>query len=134
MALVFALVLVMKNLFFEPLARAMETREARIERAANAWEDAQSQIRGAAKEVSLAVNAARGEGYSLLDQARTEAHATARAELDKSREETQRHIADAKKRLSEETARATRELDAQSNRLAASLASRILGRSIEDVA
>ena len=38
-AVVFALVLVLKNLFFEPLATAMETRQGKIDRAATAWED-----------------------------------------------------------------------------------------------
>jgi F0F1-type ATP synthase membrane subunit b/b' len=130
MALVFGLVLVMKSLFFEPLARTMEARQERIERAARAWEEAQSTIRAAAGEVTAAVGAARNEGYGLLERARTEAQTKARADLDRSREEAQRQLEDAKKDLAEAAAQAVRDLEGQAETLARSLASRILGREV----
>lgn len=130
MALVFALVLVLKSLFFEPLALAMETRQERIERAARAWDEAQSTIRAASAEVTAAVTAARNEGYGLLDRGRTEALAKARAELDSSREAAQNQLNEAKKELAEASNRAVRELEKQAEALARSLASRILGRVV----
>jgi F0F1-type ATP synthase membrane subunit b/b' len=130
MALVFALVLVLKSLFFEPLARTMETRNERIDRAARAWEDAQKTIRAAAAEVTAAVTASRNEGYGLLDRARTEALATARAELESSRDEAQNQLNEAKKQLAEASDRAVGELEGQAGALARSLASRILGRDV----
>jgi F0F1-type ATP synthase membrane subunit b/b' len=130
MALVFALVLVLKTLFFEPLARAMETRTERIERAARAWDDAQKTIRAASAEVAAAVTAARNEGYGLLDRARTDALAKARAVLDSSRDEAQKRVTDAKKELAEASDRAVRELEGQAETLARALASRILGRDV----
>jgi F-type H+-transporting ATPase subunit b len=130
MALVFLLVLVMKSLFFEPLARTMEAREARIERAARAWDEAQSTIRAAAAEVTAAVGSARNEGYGLLEQARAEAQTRARADLDRSREEAQKQLEAAKKDLADSAARAVRDLEGQAEALARSLASRILGREV----
>ncbi len=130
MALVFALVLVLKNLFFEPLARTIETRKERIDRAARAWDEAQETIRSAVFEVTGAVTAARNEGYGLLDRARTEATAKARAELDSSREEAQRQVRDGKKQLAEASDRAVSELEGQVDGLARSLAARILGRDV----
>jgi F0F1-type ATP synthase membrane subunit b/b' len=130
MALVFALVLVLKSLFFEPLARTMETRTERMERAARAWDDAQKTIRAASSEVTAAVTAARNEGYGLLDRARADAMAKARAELDSSRDEAQNQLNQAKKELSEASDRAVRELESQADALARSLASRILGRDV----
>jgi F-type H+-transporting ATPase subunit b len=130
MALVFVLVLALKNLFFEPLALAMETRQARIDRAENAWGDAQKTIADAGSQVSAAVAAARNEGYGLLDQTRADAQSQARSELERRRDEAHRQITDARNRLEEETERAVRELESQSNVLAASLASRILGRDL----
>jgi F-type H+-transporting ATPase subunit b len=130
MALVFALVLAMKNLFFEPLAGAMETRQGRIDRAEHAWSDAQKTIAAAGGRVSSAVSTARNEGYGMLDHARAEAQSKARAELERHRDEAQREIADARKRLQDETERAVRELESQAGSLAASLASRILGRDV----
>jgi F0F1-type ATP synthase membrane subunit b/b' len=130
MALVFALVLLLKSLFFEPLARTMEARQDRIDRAARAWDDAQSTIRAASAEVAAAVSAARNEGYVLLDRARAEALAKARTELDTSREEVQKRLNGAKKELAEASSRAVRELEGQAETLARSLASRILGREV----
>jgi len=130
MALVFALVLVLKSLFFEPLARTMETRKERIERAAHAWNEAQKTIRAAAAEVTGAVTAARNEGYGLLDRARTEAQSNARVKLDSSREEAQNVRNDAKRELTEASDRAVRELEGQADALARSIASRILGRDV----
>jgi F0F1-type ATP synthase membrane subunit b/b' len=130
MALVFALVLVLKSLFFEPLARTMETRNERIDRAARAWDEAQSTIRAASAEVAAAVSSARNEGYGLLDRARTEALAKARETLDSSREEVQIQLNEAKKDLADASNRAVRELEAQAEALARSLASRILGRDV----
>jgi len=130
MALVFALVLVLKNLFFEPLARTIETRKERIDRAARAWDEAQETIRSAAAEVAGAVTAARNEGYGLLDRARSEAMAKARAELDSSREEAQSQVRDGKKQLAEASERAVFELEGQADGLARSLAGRILGREV----
>lgn len=130
MALVFALVLVLKSLLFEPLARTMETRQERIERAARAWDDAQKTIRAAAAEVTGAVTAARNEGYGLLDRARAEALASARGKLDSSREEAQNELNAAKNDLAEASERAVRELEGQADALARSIASRILGRDV----
>jgi ATP synthase F0 subunit b len=130
MALVFALVLALKNLFFEPLAQAMETREARIRRAEGAWDEAQKTIQSASQQVSSAVQAARNEGYGLLDEARRGATARARAAVDETRGEAQRKIAEAKASLEAETGRALKSLEAQADELAASLAGRILGRNV----
>lgn len=130
MALVFALVLVLKNLFFEPLAQAMEARQERIDRADHAWSSAQKTIEEARNRVSGAVGAARNEGYGILDETRAEAQTKARAELERHRAEAHEQIVEAKKRLQEETARAVRELESQADTLASSLASRILGRDV----
>jgi len=130
MVLVFALVLVLKSLFFEPLARTMETRKERIDRAARAWDEAQKTIQAASAEVTAAVTTARNDGYGLLDRARSEALAKARAELDSNRDEAQKQLNEARKELAEASDRAVRELEGQADALARSLASRILGRDV----
>lgn len=129
-ALVFGLVFVLKNAFFEPLAQAMETRQGRIDRAATAWDDAQKTIEDARAEVAAAVQETRNEGYSLLDEARTEAQQKARTELDAGRDAAQQQIAEAKKTLSGETDKAVRKLEQDANILAAQIATRILGREV----
>lgn len=129
-ALVFGLVFVLKNAFFEPLATAMETRQDRVERAASAWDDAQQTINNSRAEVAAAVQETRNEGYRLLDEARSEAQQKARAELEQGREATQKQIADAKKRLSDEADKAVLKLESEAELLAAQIATRILGRDV----
>ena len=128
--LVFALVFVLKNAFFEPLAKAMETRQDRIDRAATAWDDAQKTIDEARGEVATAVQATRNEGYRLLDEARTEAQQKARAELDQGRDAAQKQIAEARQRLSDETDVAVSKLERDAETLAGEIAGRILGREV----
>lgn len=128
--LVFGLVFVLKNAFFEPLATAMETRQDRVERAASAWDDAQKTISDSRAEVAAAVQQTRNEGYRLLDEARSDAQQTARAELDQGRESSQKQIADAKKRLSDEADKAVLKLERDAESLAGEIASRILGRDV----
>jgi F0F1-type ATP synthase membrane subunit b/b' len=130
LAIVFALVFVLKNHLFEPLARAMETRKATLERAANAWTDAEQTIDGARRRLDEAVKQTRNEGYEQLDKTRGEAQKKARAELDDSRETAQQQIADAQRRLKEETDRAVKSLETEADGLARSIASRILGRDV----
>ena len=129
-ALVFGLVFVLKNNFFEPLAQAMAMRRDRIDRAATAWDDAQKTIDEARAEVAAAVQATRNEGYRLLDEARTEAQRKTRAELEEGRDDVQKQIAEAKKRLSDETDRAVQKLEGDADALASQIASRILGRKV----
>jgi F0F1-type ATP synthase membrane subunit b/b' len=80
--------------------------------------------------VTAAVTAARNEGYGLLERARADALAKARADLDSGREEAQRQLLEAKRSLAEASHRAVRELDSQAEALARLLASRILGRDV----
>ena len=130
LALVFALVLVLKRLFFEPLAQAIETRESRIDRAANAWGDAERDIGQARARVAGAVQTARNEGYVLLDGVRNDARSTARSQIDASRDEAQRQIEEARRELSRETDQAVQKLENEADALAAAIAGRILGREI----
>ena len=130
-ALVFALVLVLKNFFFEPLAQAMETRQASVDRAASAWDDAQKTIDKARTDVAAAVQMARNEGYQWLDEARSGAQAKVKTSLDEQRGATQKQIAEARQQLSNETDEAVLSLERDAHLLASQIASKILGRDLE---
>lgn len=129
-ALVFGLVFVLRNTFFEPLARAIETRQQKISSAANASADADRALENARTTVSAAVQSTRNDGYVLLDQARADAQQTTLGELDAHRQDAQRQLADARDELRNETARAVASLESESQTLAAQIAGRILGREI----
>ncbi len=129
-ALVFALVLVLKNFFFEPLAQAMETRQASVDSAASAWDDAQQTIDKARADVAAAVQSARNEGYQWLDDARSDAQVKARASSDDVRAETQKLIIEARQRLSDETDKAVISLERDAQALASQIAGKVLGRDV----
>ncbi|GMR23017.1 MAG: hypothetical protein BMS9Abin37_1407 [Acidobacteriota bacterium] len=129
-ALVFGLVFVLKNAFFEPLAQAMETRQDRIDRAATAWDDAVKTIADARADVFAAVQATRNEGYRLLDEARTEAQQKTRVDLDEGRAAAHQQIAEARKRLADETEKAVQKIEQDAAALASEIAGRILGRDV----
>ena len=130
-ALVFALVLVLKNFFFEPLAQAIDTRQANIDRAASAWDDAQKTIHKARADVAAAVQMARHDGYQWLDEARSGAQAKVKTSLDEQRGATQKQIVEARQRLSDETDEAVLSLERDAQVLASQIASKILGRELE---
>ena len=130
-ALVFALVFVLKNFFFEPLAQAMGTRQASVDRAASAWDDAQKTIDKARTDVAAAVQMARNEGYQWLDEARSGAQAKVKTSLDEQRGATQKQIAEARQQLSNETDEAVLSLERDAHLLASQIASKILGRDLE---
>ncbi|HEY3886098.1 MAG TPA: hypothetical protein VGL62_12860, partial [Vicinamibacterales bacterium] len=74
------------------------------------------------------IAAARGELYREMDEMR-QAAMTRRAEIvAETRAEAEAQVADAGRRLEEESARATRALDADAQTLGAAAADRILGR------
>ena len=129
-ALVFGLVFVLKNAFFEPLAQAMETRQNRVDRAATAWDDAGKTIEDARASVFAAVQATRNEGYRLLDEARAEAQQKTRADLDEGRTAAHKQIAEARKRLADETHKAVLKIEHDADALASQIAGRILGRDV----
>lgn len=129
-ALVFGLVFVLKNTFFEPLAQAMETRQDGIDRAATAWDDAQQTIADARSDVAAAVQATRDEGYRLLDEARTTAQQKTRVDLDEGRAAAAKQIAEARKRLAAETDQAVQKIEQDADALASQIAERILGRNV----
>ncbi len=76
------------------------------------------------------MNAARNEGYGLLDRARTRSTGEGESGARFGRDETQAQLSDAKKELAEASDRAVRELEGQADALARSLASRVLGRDV----
>lgn len=130
LALVFVLVLILKNVFFEPIAQAIEERERRVTQAQKEWDDASRSIAQADSRIAEAVQSARNEGYTLLDSTRGEATDKARAEVDVERTAAQEKIHQAVQELSHQTDRALNDLEARADALAAEIATKLLGREV----
>ena len=128
--LVFALVLVLERLFFEPLARAMDTRRERSESAERLWSEASSEVEVALAKVREATARARGQGYQELDGVRGEAQAERARRVESERQAALAEIARARQSLSEQGERAVKELEREADRLAVEIASRLLERPV----
>lgn len=116
-----ALVLILKKLLFQPMLTFMDTRNAKIEAARKAKEDARTEYEAeahhladerAAQEAQL-----RQSGAEALEQAQEEL----RRETTQKRAEAAQRLAENRAALAEESERITRELEPQLSDLALDL-------------
>ena len=129
-ALVFSLVLVLGRLFFQPLAGAMEERESRIYAAENIRAETMKEVEEILATHRAAMGSARDESYQVLDKARSAGQAEADRHFGAEREKTQQETARAREELRQQGDAALKSLESESERLAAEIASRILGRKV----
>ena len=127
--IVVCLTLVLKRQFFEPLARAMETREQEAGGARQAREAAEADAVAAETRVANAVAAVRNEGYREMDRIRREAGERAEATLAATREQAAATLETGKDALREQSARAASELEQVAESLASDLTARVLRRA-----
>ena len=128
-AIVVCLTLVLRTQFFEPLARAMEARQAETTGARQVREQAEADIAAADAGVARAVARVREEGYREMDRIRREAGERAEAKLRDAREQAARTLAEGKASLREQAARASNDLERAAESLASDLAARVLRRA-----
>jgi F-type H+-transporting ATPase subunit b len=129
-ALVFSLVLLLGRLFFEPLARAMEERQSRIDAAERIRAETTRGVEEILATHRVAMNRARAESYETLEKARAEGQAEADrhfgAERSKAEERTER----SREEVRQQADRALKSLEADASQLAGEIATRILGRKV----
>jgi F-type H+-transporting ATPase subunit b len=130
LALVFALVLVLGRLLFEPLAGAMEERQGRIDAAENIRAQTAKKVEEILATHRDAMNGARADGYEVLDKARAEGQAEAERQFGAERAKTLQEMARAREEMRQQGDRALETLESDADRLAAEIASRILGRKV----
>ena len=128
-ALVFALVLVLGRFFFQPLAGAMQERQGRIDAAETIRAETTKEDEEILATHREAMGRARDEGYQVLDKARAAGQAEADRHFGAEREKTLQEMARAREELRQQGEAALKSLESESDRLAAEIASRILGRT-----
>jgi F-type H+-transporting ATPase subunit b len=129
-ALVLLLMLALDRLFFEPLARAIEGRRDLVERSEKLWQETSEAAAQAFTTWREATNRVKGEGYLALDRARAEAQAERQRRLDAARQQALGEVAAARASLRAQAEAATSALESEADRLAAEIASRLLGRRV----
>lgn len=117
----FALMLILKKLLFQPMLTFMDTRNAKIEAARKAKEDArteyEAEVRRLADERAAQEAQLRQSDAEALEQAQEEL----RRETTQKRAEAAQRLAENRAALAEESERITRELEPQLSDLALDL-------------
>jgi F-type H+-transporting ATPase subunit b len=130
LALVFALVVVLGRLFFEPLARAMEERQNRIDAAERIRAETARHVEEILGTHREAMNRARAESYQVLENARSAGQGEAERLFGAERGKIVERVERSREELRQQAAEALKSLESEAARLAGEIASRILGRRV----
>lgn len=130
LALVFSLVLVLGRFFFDPLVRAMEERQGRIDAAERIRTETTRHVEEILATHREAMNRARSESYEVLETARSEGQAEADNLFGAERSKVGERVERSRDELRQQADQALKSLDSDARRLAEEIASRILGRRI----
>jgi F0F1-type ATP synthase membrane subunit b/b' len=119
----------LKTLIFEPILRVIEARGRAIADARQMAETAADRANLATTEYSQELNAARTEVYRAMDEKRRAALESRAALIGETRAMVERELADASRRLRQETDEARARLEREADALAGVIVSRVLGRA-----
>jgi F-type H+-transporting ATPase subunit b len=125
---VLVLTAVLDRLLLRPILDVIRRREQAIDSARELARQSAAQAQNAAAEFEQRTATARAELYRQMDDMRRAALGRRSEILDQTRAEAEAQIADAAKRLDDETDAARRRLGADADTLGAAIAERILGR------
>ena len=129
-ALVFSLVLLLGRLFFEPLARAMEERQSRIDAAETIRAETTRSVEEILATHREAMNRARAESYDTLEKARAEGQAEADRHFGAERSKALERMERSREEVRQQAEQALKSLESEAGRLAGEIATRILGRKV----
>lgn len=128
MVAVLVLTAVLDRLLLRPILDVIRRREQAIDSARELARQSAAQAQNAAAEFEQRTATARAELYRQMDDMRRAALGRRSEILDQTRAEAEAQIADAARRLDDETDAARRRLGADADTLGAAIAERILGR------
>lgn len=119
----------LNTLIFKPILAVIEARTQAVADARKMAETAAERANVATTEYTQKLNAARSEVYRAMDEKRRAALESRAALLSETRTIAERELADASRRLTQETDEARASLDREANVLAGAIVSRVLGRA-----
>jgi F-type H+-transporting ATPase subunit b len=124
--IILILYVVMRGLFFKPLLKVMEEREARTVGARKAAENAQAVAAEKVKEYQDALRAARAKVYGEQDAARKRVLDDRAAKLKEARAQAAALVGGAKEQISGELTAALRDVERNVPQLSAEIVTRLL--------
>jgi F-type H+-transporting ATPase subunit b len=123
-------VVIMKPLLFDPLIRVFEERDRRTAGAVARAHELEEQADQLKQEVDRRLGGVRREAAEHRDRLRAEAAKREAALLAEARVAAAKTVDQGKAQVAAEIARIGRQLEAERQRLAADVASRVLGREV----
>jgi len=117
---------VMRTLFFVPLMKVMDEREARTAGARKAAESAQIASANKAKQYQDALKQARAKVYAEQEDARKKLLNDRAEALKEARSKSAGHVASAKERVAREFDAAKQDIESSVSQLAAEIAQRVI--------
>jgi len=117
---------VMRTLFFVPLMKVMDEREARTAGARKAAESAQIASANKAKQYQDALKQARAKVYAEQEDARKKLLNDRAEALKEARGKSAGHVASAKERVAREFDAAKQDIESSVSQLAAEIAQRVI--------
>jgi F-type H+-transporting ATPase subunit b len=124
--IILILYVVMRGLFFKPLLKVMEEREARTVGARRAAENAQAVAAEKVKEYQDALRAARAKVYGEQDAGRKRVLDDRAAKLKEARAQAAAQVGNAKEQISGELTAALRDVEQSVPQLSAEIVTRLL--------
>ena len=122
-------VFLLNTLVFQPILRVIEARLNAVAESRELAQSASQRATAASNEYTHKLNAARTDVYRAMDDKRRAA-LDARAQLvGQTRAEAERELADASRRLRQDTDEARATLEREADALAGAIVSRVLGRA-----
>ena len=120
----------LKLFVFDPLLRILKSREARVEGARTAWQEATTRAEEALADERRRLLAARRDSAARRDLARREAQDQRRAALEAAKARLQEQREGARQVLAVPVVRVERALEGRAGELASRISERLVGRAV----
>jgi F-type H+-transporting ATPase subunit b len=127
---VLLLAVALDRLLFKPLTRVMHEREARVKSAIELAGQAAARAKAAAAQFEQQTQAAQGEVYREMDEARRAALEHRRELVGQTRREVDAAVVEARARVAAQAASARTQLEQDARGLADAVVARVLGRNV----
>lgn len=122
-------VFLLNTLVFQPILRVIEARSQAVADARGLAQSAADRATTANNEYTQKLNTARSDVYREMDDKRRAALDARAALVGATRVDAERELADATRRLTQETDEARATLEREADALAGTIVSRVLGRA-----
>jgi F-type H+-transporting ATPase subunit b len=129
-AIILLMVFVLNRTLFKPVNRMLEERERRTHGRSDEARKTTEQVEESLRQYERSLREARVESYHTMERQRTEALGERQRRMAVVRDEMGGKVEEEKKAIRDQSAEARATLESEARRVAASVSTQILGRSV----